>query len=183
MKIKKALNTVGKGMMWAVLPVYAWKKLVSTKESLGRIRDMAHRGKAERPVEEMTELERKRFDLEQAGREIVMQLEEHDRFEYMAYELNWTEALIQEKMKVLARAHAIRFCLLVFTVILTAGLSYKFGLRPLIYGSAASMYLVAACIKTTCFYTQLNDRALWSMVQVIKRPRFWIWRRALWFLE
>ena len=183
MKIRKALQTVGKGIMWAVLPVYAWKKIVATKESLVRIREMAHRGRTIRDPEAMSELERKRYELEQEGREVVLGMEEHERFAYMASALGWTEDTIREKMKVFARAHAIRYCLLVFTVILTAGLTYRYGIRPLIYGSAASMYLTTACVKTACFYTQMEERALWSLVQVVKRPRFWIWRRALWFLE
>ncbi|MBY0242569.1 MAG: hypothetical protein K2X55_24975 [Burkholderiaceae bacterium] len=182
MNIRNTARKVGKGILWALFPVQAWRNLVSTKDSVRRIAQMARRGKTVRP-EEMTELQLKRYELEQVGREIVLELEEHERFEYMAQQLGWDEAGLVEKARALTRAHAIRFCLLIFTVIITIGLTAKFGLRPFIYGSAAALYLTAACIKTTCLYTQLQERALWSLPQLVTRPKFWIWRRAFWFLD
>lgn len=182
MKIRDTARKVGKGILWAVLPVQAWRNIVSTKDSVKRIAQMARRGKTVRP-EEMDELQLKRYELEQVGREIVLGLEEHERFEYMAQELGWDEAGLAEKARALARAHAIRFCLLIFTVIITFGLTFKFGMRPFIYGSAAALYLTAACIKTTCLYTQLQERALWSLRQLATRPNLWLWRRAFWFLD
>lgn len=182
MKIRETARKVGKGILWAVFPVQAWRNLVSTKDSVKRIAQMARRGKTIRP-EEMDEVQLKRYELEQVGREIVLGLEEHDRFDYMAEQLGWDEAGLADKSRALARSHAIRFCLLIFTVIITTGLTIKFGFRPLIYGSAAAMYLTATCIKTTCLYTQLQERALWSLYQLAARPNFWIWRRAFWFLD
>lgn len=182
MKIRETARKVGKGVLWAVFPVAAWRNIVSTKESIARIRDMARRGRTVRP-EEMDDIQLKRHELEMEGREIVLALEEHDRFDYMAEQLGWTEEALAEKMRALSRGHAIRFCLLVFTVILTIGLAVLFGIRPVIYGSAATLYLTATCIKTTCLYTQLQERALWSFTQIISRPNGWIWRRAFWFLD
>lgn len=182
MKIREAARKVGKGALWALFPVAAWRNLVSTKESITRIREMARRGKTARP-ENMSDIELKRHELEMEGREIVLGLEEHDRFVYMAEQLGWTEEALREKMRALARGHAIRFCLLIFTVIITVGLAVMFGFRPIIYGSAAAFYLTAACVKTTCLYTQLQERALWSLTQIITRPNAWIWRRAFWFLD
>lgn len=182
MKIRDAARKVGKGVLWAVFPVQAWRNLVSTKDSVKRIAEMSRRGKTVRP-DEMNEIQLKRYELEQVGREMVLSLEEHERFNYMAEQLGWTEQALAEKQRALARGHAIRFCLLIFTLIITIGLSIKFGLRPLIYGSAASMYLTAACVKTTCLYTQLRERALWSLRQLVMRPKLWIWRRAFWFLD
>lgn len=182
MKVREAARKVGKGVLWAVFPVAAWRNLVSTKESLIRIREMARRGKTARP-EDMNDIELKRHELEMQGREIVLGLEEHDRFEYMAEQLGWTEDALSEKMRALARGHAIRFCLLIFTIIITFGLSLLFGFRPVVYGSAAALYLTATCVKTTCLYTQLQERALWSLTQIITRPNAWIWRRAFWFLD
>jgi len=182
MNIRDTARKVGKGILWAVLPVQAWRNLVSTKDSVKRIAQMARRGKTLRP-EEMNELQLKRYELEQVGREIVLGLEEHERFEYMAEQLGWDEEGLAEKTRALARSHAIRFCLLIFTVIITVGLTIKFGFRPLVYGSAAAMYLTAACMKTTCLYTQLQERALWSLLQLATRPKFWLWRRAFWFLD
>lgn len=182
MKIRETARKVGKGIVWAIFPMQAWRNLVSTKDSVKRIAEMARRGKTVRP-EEMDELQLKRYELEQVGREMVLGLEEHDRFEYMAEQLGWSEQAVAEKARTLARSHAIRFCLLIFTVIITIGLTIKFGFRPLVYGSAAAMYLTAACIKTTCLYTQLEERALWSLRQLATRPNFWIWRRAFWFLD
>lgn len=182
MNIRDTARKVGKGIVWAVFPVQAWRNLVSTKDSVKRIAQMARRGKTLRP-EEMNELQLKRYELEQVGREIVLCLEEHERFEYMAEQLGWDEASLVEKTRALSRSHAIRFCLLIFTAIITVGLTIKFGFRPLVYGSAAAMYLTAACIKTTCLYTQLQERALWSLRQLAARPKFWIWRRAFWFLD
>jgi hypothetical protein len=182
MKIRDTARKVGKGIVWAVFPVQAWRNLVSTKESVTRIAQMARRGKTVRP-EEMDDIQLKRYELEQVGRELVLELEEHERFEYMAEQLGWDDQALAEKARALIRAHAIRFCLLIFTVIVTAGLTARFGFRPLVYGSAASLYLTAACVKTTCLYTQLHERALWSLRQLAGRPDFWIWRRAFWFLD
>lgn len=182
MNIRDTARKVGKGILWAVFPVQAWRNLVSTKDSVKRIAQMARRGRTLRP-EEMNELQLKRYELEQVGREIVLGLEEHERFEYMAGQLGWDEEGLAEKTRALARSHAIRFCLLIFTVIITVGLTIKFGFRPLVYGSAAAMYLTAACIKTTCLYTQLQERALWSLLQLATRPKLWLWRRAFWFLD
>lgn len=182
MKIREAARKVGKGVVWGVFPVAAWRNIVSTKESITRIREMARRGRTVRP-EEMNDIQLKRHELEMEGREIVLGLEEHDRFDYMAEQLGWTEAALSEKMRALARGHSIRFCLLIFTIIITVGLAILFGFRPVIYGSAAVLYLTAACIKTTCLYTQLQERALWSLSQITKRPNAWIWRRAFWFLD
>jgi hypothetical protein len=182
MKIRDTARKVGKGIVWAVFPIQAWRNLVSTKDSVKRIAEMARRGKTVRP-EEMDDVQLKRYELEQIGREIVLGLEEHERFEYMAQQLGWNDQALAEKKRALARSHAIRFCLLIFTVIITIGLTVKFGFRPLVYGSAAAMYLTAACIKTTCLHTQLQERALWSLRQIVTRPKFWIWRRAFWFLD
>lgn len=182
MKIRETARKVGKGILWAVFPVQAWRNLVSTKDSVKRIAEMARRGKTVRP-EEMNEVQLKRHELEEVGREMVLELEEHDRFEYMAQELKFTDADIVEKMRALAKGHAIRFCLLIFAIIITVGLTFRFGIRPFIYGSAATLYLTAACIKTACLYTQLQERALWSLRQLIARPNMWIWRRAFWFLD
>jgi len=182
MKVRDTARKVGKGIVWAVFPVQAWRNLVSTKDSVKRIARMARRGKTVLP-EEMNELQLKRYELEQVGREIVLSLEEHERFEYMAEQLGWDDQAQAEKIRALSRSHAIRFCLLIFTVIMTFGLTVKFGFRPFVYGSAAAMYLTAACVKTTCLYTQLQERALWSLRQLVTRPNFWIWRRAFWFLD
>jgi hypothetical protein len=182
MKIRETARKVGKGVLWAVFPVAAWRNLKSTKESLTRIREMARRGKTV-PPEEMTDTQLKRHELEMQGREIVLGMEEHDRFNYMADQLGWTAEALSEKMRALARGHTIRFCILIFTVIITIGLAILFGFKPVIYGSAAVLYLTATCIKTTCLYTQLQERALWSLVQLIRRPNAWIWRRAFWFLD
>lgn len=182
MKIREAARKVGRGVLWAVFPVAAWRNIVSTKESITRIREMARRGKTVRP-EEMDDIQLKRHELEMEGREIVLGLEEHDRFDYMAEQLGWTEEALREKSRALSRGHAIRFCLLIFTVIITIGLAIMFGFRPIIYGSAAALYLTATCVKTTCLYTQLRERALWSLTQLIARPNAWLWRRAFWFLD
>lgn len=182
MKIRDTARKVGKGIVWAVLPVQAWRNLVSTKDSVKRIAEMARRGKTVRP-DEMSEIQLKRYELEQVGREIVLGLEEHERFDYMAEKLGWTEEAHAEKIRALARGHAIRFCLLVFTVIISIGLTIKFGFRPLVFGSAATLYLTAACIKTTCLHTQLQERALWSLRQILGRPNMWVWRRSFWFLD
>lgn len=182
MKIREAARKVGKGVIWAVVPVAAWRNLVSTKESLTRIREMARRGRTVLP-EEMSDTQLKRYELEIEGREIVLGLEEHERFVYMAEQLGWTEEALSEKMRALSRGHAIRLCILIFTVIISIGLAFMFGFRPVIYGSAAAFYLAAICIKTTCLFTQLQERALWSLVQIVRRPDAWIWRRAFWFLD
>lgn len=182
MKIRETARKVGKGLLWALFPVAAWRNLVSTKESISRIVEMAKRGKTARP-EDMTEIELKRHELEAVGREIVLGLEAHDRFEYMAEQLGWNDEAIAEKMRALSRAHAMRFCLLVFTVIITIGLAFMFGFRPVVFGSAATLYLSATSIKTACLYTQLQERALWSLTQILARPNAWIWRRAFWFLD
>jgi hypothetical protein len=182
MTIRDTARKVGKGVLWLVFPVQAWRNLVSTKDSVKRIAEMARRGKTARP-EQMNDVQLKRHELEQIGRELVLDLEEHERFEYMAEQLKFTDDAIAEKMRALTRAHAIRFCLLIFAAILTCGLTVKFGIRPFVYGSAAMLYLSAACIKTTCLYTQLDERALWSLRQLIARPKMWIWRRAFWFLN
>jgi hypothetical protein len=182
MKIREAARKVGKGALWALFPLAAWRNIVSTKESVTRIREMARRGNTVRP-EDMNEIQLKRHELEMEGREIVLSLEEHERFDYMAEQLRWTEDALSEKMRALSRGHAIRFCLLIFTIIFTIGLAVMFGFRPIVYGSAATLYLTATCIKTTCLYTQLQERALWSFTQIIARPNAWIWRRAFWFLD
>lgn len=182
MKMREAARKVGRGVLWAVFPVQAWRNLVSTKDSVKRIAEMSRRGRTVLP-EEMNDIQLKRYELEQVGREMVLCLEEHDRFAFMAQELGWTEQALVEKQRALARGHAIRFCLLVFTIIITVGLTIKFGFRPLVYGSAASLYLTAACVKTTCLYTQMQERALWSLRQLVSRPNMWIWRRAFWFLD
>lgn len=182
MKFRDTARKVGRGVLWLVFPVQAWRNLVSTKDSVKRIVEMARRGKTVRP-EEMNDVQLKRHELEQIGRELVLELEEHERFEYMAERLNFTDNAIAEKMRALTRAHAIRFCLLIFAIIITFGLTVRFGIRPFVYGSAATLYLTATCIKTACLYTQLQERALWSLRQLIARPRMWIWRRAFWFLD
>ncbi|MGX9718414.1 hypothetical protein ACWYXJ_29725 [Janthinobacterium lividum] len=182
MNIRDAARKVGKGIIWAILPVYAWRKLISTKDSVSRIADMARRGNTPR-AEDMHGLELERYELEQKGREIVLGLEEHERFEYMAGQLGFTDDVIAEKMRALGRAHAIRFCLLIFTLVITIGLTYRFGFRPFVFGSAATLYLSATCVKTACLYTQLEERALWSFGQLIGRAKMWIWRRSFWFLD
>lgn len=181
MKIRETARRVGKGVLWAVFPVAAWRNIVSTKESITRIKEMARRGKTVR-LDEMDDIQLRRHELEMEGREIVLKLEEHDRFDYMAEQLGWTEEAVSEKMRALSRGHAIRFCLLIFTVVISVGLAIMFGVRPIIYGSAAALYLTATCVKTTSLYTQLQERALWSLTQLVARPNAWIWRRAFWFL-
>lgn len=184
MTVRQKMRAVGKGILWAVFPVHSIRQLISTKDSLVRIYEMARRGKTRDPqkVTELSEIERKRFELEEEGREIVLQLEEHDRFLYMATSLGWTEEALEKEMSALSRSHMFRYCLLVFTIVLSLGLTVKFGFRPFVFGSAASLYLTAVCVKTACLYTQLEERALWSFAQLMKRPNFWIWRRALWIL-
>jgi len=185
MTLRSNMRKVGKGILWAVFPVYAWKKLVSTKESFIRMRDMARRGKTRQvpPIEELTEVERKDYELEAEGRALVLQLEVHDRFYYMATQLGMTDVEIETKMHALSRSHTFRFCLLLFTLVLTIGLSLVFGIRPAVFGSAASLYLTAVFLKTACLYTQLEERALWSFADLMKRPGLWIWRRTFWFLR
>jgi hypothetical protein len=184
MTLRKKMRGIGKGVLWAVLPVYAFQKLVSTKESLVRIREMARRGKTRdvRSPDELSEVERKRWELEAEGREIVLHLEVHDRFVYMATQMGWTEEIISSEMRALSKAHAFRFCLLLFTLVLDVGLTIRFGFRPFVFGSGAALYLSAVCLKTACLYTQLDERALWSFSDLMTRPNFWIWRRAFWFL-
>lgn len=181
MKPREAAKTVLKGAAYALLPVVAFRHVVATKESIGRIRVMAGRGKTAPRPEELSADERSRHELEEQGREIVLALEEHERFDYMAAQLGWTEETLVKKKRELARAHTIRLCLLIFSVIFTGGLAYLFGFRPVVFGSAAAMYLTASCVKTTCLYVQVDERALWSMPQVVKREGFW--KQALWFLE
>lgn len=182
MKIRETARKFGKGVLWAVFPVQAWRNLVSTKDSIKRIAHMARRGRTLRP-EDMNEAQLKKHEVEQIGREMVLDLEEHERFEFMAEQLKFSDADIEQKMRAMVKAHAIRLCLLIFTVIITIGLTFKFGLRPFVYGSAATLYLTASCIKTVCLYTQLQERALWNLRQLIARPGMWIWRRAFWFLD
>lgn len=183
MAIRETAKKVKKGLLWAIFPLYAVQKLRETKDSVGRIIEMGRRGNTPVDPDSLSEVQRKRYDLEQEGRGVVLEMEEHQRFEYMANELGWDEAAIEAKMRTLARAHAIRFCLLVFTVIITIGLTAKHGIRPLVFGSAATFYLAATCVKSACLHTQLKERALWSLLQVISRPGRWIWRRAFWFLD
>ncbi len=184
MTVRQKMRVVGKGILWAVFPVHAFRQIVSTKDSLVRIYQMARRGKTRdaEAITELSDIDRKRYELEAEGRDLVLQLEEHDRFIYMANALDWTEEAIEKEMRALARSHMFRYCLLIFTVVLSLGLTVKFGLRPFVFGSAASLYLIAACVKTACLYTQLEERALWSLGQIVKRPGLWILRRALWIL-
>lgn len=180
--MKDNFKKVGKGVLWAVLPVSAWKQLKSSKDSVGRIIDLARRRGVKRDPSEMSEVELAKHKVEEAGRAFVLQMEEHDRFEYMARELGWTREAIEKEARSLARGHAIRFSLLVFCLVMGVGLTAMFGFRPFVFGSAAALYLSATCIRTACMYTQLNERALWSLRQLTLRPNFWLWRRAFWFL-
>lgn len=181
MKVKKTARAVGKGLLWALVPMAAWHRVRETKQSWQRIAEMTRRGKYVPRPEEITEHQASQMELADAGREIVLQMEEHERFEYIAAELGFDDEAVEEKKHALARSHAIRLCILIFTAISTVGLGLIFGLIPVVFGSAACMYLTASCVKTTCLYIQLEDRALWTMATVTRREGFW--RRVLWFLE
>lgn len=164
----------------------AFKRVVDTKDSFTRIKRML---RGERLYEEQLSEEeaadrREQMKQVKVGREIVMGMEEHDRFEFMYQEMGWDEESLAYQKNAIVRSHAFRLSILFLLVLLMPAIVYKFGWWVLFYTLSLSIYLCVVCLKSTCFYTQLDERALWSFKQLReRRPKFWLYKRAFWYLN
>jgi hypothetical protein len=186
---KSKLRTVGKGLLWAFLPMQAWQNLLESKRSIGRMWSMI-RDRNAAPFahpEEMTESELKRAEAQaeavEQGKEIILKLSPRDRFELYYKELGWTPESLATQKKALARSHAIRLCMLIFTALISPALAVKQGWWILIYCAGGTAFLSTLCIKSACFFTQIEERALWAFKDLCARPNFWLLKRSFWFLE
>lgn len=180
---RKKKRLIRRGIMQAFLPMYAVKSLSEAKDGVGRIVQMIRTGKPVDREGNVQEVPQEEIDLIESGKEKVLALDVHTRFEYYYEQLGWDEESLAEQKKAIYRSHLIRYSILLICLILYPVIWIQYGFVRSLFTLSVIAYLTVTCIKAACFYTQLEERALWSFAQLRARPNHWLLKRAFWFLE
>lgn len=180
-----AIRRVSKGIAYTLLPLSAVDSLRRARASWSRSFEMIRTGDAV-PFEETVE-EKKERAVERAlvdmGKAVVLALEPHERFAYLAEQYGWTEEELVAQKQAIQGSHALRLSLTFVFVLLTPFFYRMFGLHAGLTSLAVVMFLASICLKSACFFIQIEERALWSTSQLRARPGWWLYKRAFWYLD
>jgi hypothetical protein len=180
-----------RGLMEAFLPMQAWRNLRDSGRSLTRTGRMIISGK---PSDEFgsrkqresagTELDRAEAALIREGKGIIFSLPSRERFEAMYHGMEWTEEKLEKQKTSLRRGHAIRLFFLYLAIVLLPGVIYRYGLIPMISTLSVIAFLWVMCLRSFCWYTQLQERALMDFKE-LKDRLGWagLMAKATWFLD
>lgn len=184
-RFRDGAKKAGRGVLWALLPMRALESLSASKDSLSRIGKMLRTGEGEPlyDAKEPTHTELEEAHLVEQGRKIVLGMEEHERFDLYVSSMEWTDDALAAQMTSIRRSHSIRLSMLYIVLLLIPGMVWRYGFWTVLYTGPFALYLAVICLKSACFYTQLNERALWTFRQLRERPEFWLLKRAFWYLD
>lgn len=175
-----------RGLLWAFFPTRAFTSLSEAGNTLGRSFRMLRDRKFEAPEElapaQEEKLRRRKEQIDE-GKKVVLSLEEHDRFEYFVEGLGWTAEEIESQKRGIRIGHLFRLGLLYLLIFLLPALCWRYGMWQFFYLVPFGLFLSTLCLKAACFYTQLEERALWSLKQLRARPGYWLYKRAFWFFD
>lgn len=179
------LTRVRNGLAWVFLPMQAVRSVKESGQSISRSLRMLKRGRmiVADDDADLSPIRQADVELLEEGREVVLKMEEHDRFAFMATALKWSESELEAQKKALNRSHTIRISLLYFLVMLYPFLCFIYGWKMCIYLTCTAIYLSLMCLKATCLYVQMEERALWSFRSLWSRPHFWLLKKSVWFLS
>jgi hypothetical protein len=183
----KKAKRVGKGFLWTLLPMRAIDSLSQAGKSVGRMGRMLKNGKAVAPYDEEerapTADEIENAKLLEKGREYFLGLEEHERFEMYYQDLGWTPEELAKQKKAISRAHNVRLLFFYILLLVAPAVAWRFGIFPAFYCLIVMVLLGVHCVKDAGLYTQIEERAFWGIKQLILRPKGFLLKRALWFLD